>query len=223
MLKAFRYLFFYELLLFFRRSQEWLYPLIFFSIVLSLFPLAISPDPLVLQKIAPGVIWIAALLASILALENIFQSDIEEGYLEQLLLSSHPLSWLLLAKISAHWLVAELPLIILAPFLAWVFHLSSVSMLTLLLSLLLGTPIISLVGTFGVALTLGLRNQGVLLSLLILPLLVPVLIFAVSTVQQSEAGLPVIGNFAMLGGLLFLALSLLPWATASVLRLSVDC
>ncbi|OGT45390.1 MAG: heme exporter protein CcmB [Gammaproteobacteria bacterium RIFCSPHIGHO2_12_FULL_41_20] len=211
-----------DLLIFFRRAREWLYPLGFFIIVLSLFPLAMTPDPFLLQTLAPGIIWIAALLASLLALENIFVSDMEAGFIEQLLLNAHPLSLLLTVKIIAHWLVAEMPLILLMPLLGWWFHLSFAVSGMLMITLLLGTPIFSLLGMLGVALTLGLRSQGALLGLLILPLMVPVLVFGVGTVQQYMAGLPVLGNVAFLAGLLLATGCGLPLAIAAALRISLD-
>lgn len=222
MLKTVAYLFWYELLIFFRRSQEWLYPLGFFGIVLCLFPLAITPDPILLKKLAAGAIWISAMLASLLALESVLHSDTEAGHIEQLLLNSHPLSMLMLVKIAAHWLVAELPLIILIPIMGWIFHLSLASSGVLMLTLLLGTPILSLIGTLGMTLTLGLRYQGALLGFLILPLMIPVLIFGVGTVQQYDAGFSIRGNLAFLSALFIFACCLIPWAIAVTLRLSMD-
>ena len=222
MLRVLGRLFWYDLLIFFRRSQEWLYPLGFFIIVLSLFPLAITPDPVLLQKLAPGIIWISALLASLLALESVLLSDIEEGYIEQLLLNSHPLSLLLMTKMTAHWLVAEMPLILIVPVMGWLFHLSSATIGMLMLTLLLGTPILSLIGMLGMTLTFGLRYQGALLGLLILPLMIPVLIFGVGTVQQYSAGFSALGNLAFLSALLLLAGCFMPWVIAVTLRMGMD-
>lgn len=222
MLKAVWFVFYTELILLLRRSQEWLYPLGFFIIVISLFPLALTPDPVFLQKFVPGCIWIAALLASLLSIENVFFTDIEDGNLEQLLLSHTPLSLLVLAKLCAQWIVTELPLVILTPLLGVLFHLSMKAILALCLSLLLGTPILTFIGSLGVALTLGLRQQGVLLGLLILPLVTPVLIFGVNIVQQSQSGFSIVGPLAFLGGLFVLAITLLPWVIAASLRISVD-
>jgi heme exporter protein B len=222
MLKAVWYLFYTEIILLLRRSQEWLYPLGFFVIVISLFPLAFTPDPAFLQKYVPGCVWIAALLASLLSIENVFVSDTEDGHLEQLLLSQIPLPLLMLAKLGAQWLVTELPLIILTPLLGAVFHLPISSIMALCFSLLLGTPILTLIGSLGVALTLGLRQQGVLLGLLILPLITPVLIFGVNIVQQSQAGFSIIGPLVFLTGLTVLAITLLPWAIAATVRISMD-
>lgn len=222
MLKIFGLVFRQEILLLFRRSQEWLYPLGFFVIVMSLFPLGFTPDPVFLQKYVPGCIWIAALLASLLAVENLFFTDIEDGHLEQLLLSPLPLPLIIFAKLCAQWIVTELPLILLIPVLGLMFHLALSTMLILCLSLLLGTPILTLIGSLGVALTLGLRQQGILLGLLILPLVIPILIFGVNIVQRYAIGLDIAGPIAFLAGLLVLAISLLPWVIGATLRVSVD-
>lgn len=211
-----------ELLLLFRRSQEWLYPLGFFVIVVCLFPLAFTPDPEFLQKYIPGCIWIAALLASLLSIENIFVSDLEDGNLEQMLLSPVSFTSLMFAKLIAQWLVTQLPLILLTPILGVMFHLSFSSIVTLVAALLLGTPILTLIGALGVALTLGLRQPGIFLGLLILPLATPVLIFGVSVVQQAQAGFAITGPLAFLSGLSVLAIVLLPATIAATVRISVD-
>lgn len=222
MLKAAGWVFYTELLLLLRRSHEWLYPLGFFIVVMSLFPLAVTSDPILLQKIIPGCIWIAALLASLLSIQPLFSADLEDGNLEQWLLSQTSLTLIIVAKLSAQWLVTELPLILLTPVWGSLFHLSGITLFALSGSLLLGTPILMLIGSLGVALTLGLRQQGVLLSLLILPLVVPVLIFGVITVQQAQVGLPIAGPLAFLAGLNFFTITLLPWAIAATLRISMD-
>lgn len=222
MLKSICFVFYIEFILLLRRSHEWLYPLGFFVIVMSLFPLAFLPDPIFLQKFMPGCVWIAALFASLLSIKNIFFTDKEDGNLEQLLLSQLPLSFIILAKLCAQWLVTELPLVILTPLLGWLFHLPISTLLALSVSLLLGTPILTLIGSFGVALTLGLRQQGALLGLLILPLVTPVLIFGVNIVQQSQAGFSVAGPLAFLAGFSVFAITLLPWAIAATLRVSMD-
>lgn len=216
------FVFYTELLLLFRRSQAWLYPLGFFVIVMSLFPLSFTPDPVFLEKFVPGCIWIAALLASLLSVETIFSTELEDGHLEQMVLSKAPLTLLISAKLCAQWMAAELPLILLTPLIGWLFHLSLNAMLVLCISLLLGTPILTLIGSLGVALTLGLRHQGVFLGLLILPLVTPILIFGVNTVQQSALGFSVIGPIAFLSGLLILAMTILPWTIAAALRMSLD-
>lgn len=222
MLKALAYLFYLELLLHLRRPQEWLYPLTFFLITMSLFPLAFTPDAFFLQKYFPGCIWIAALLASLLSSEYIFLTDIEEGFLEQLILSGLPLPLLVLTKVYVQWLLTQLPLIILTPLLGLLFHVSFAAITILCITLFLGTPILTLIGSLGVALTLGLHQQGVLLSLIIFPLLTPVLIFGVNIVVQSEAGFTVLGPLAFLAGLTLLAIHLVPWAMAEALRISLD-
>jgi heme exporter protein B len=222
MLNAAKFIFQTEIVLLWRRSQEWLYPLAFFCIIICLFPLAFTPDPAFLQKYMPGCIWIAALLASLLAIENIFFTEWEEGYLEQLLLSQIPLSLLMFIKLSAQWIVTQLPLIMLTPLLGFLFHLPLSATLALCASLLLGTPILTLTGSLCAALTLGLRQQGVLLGLLVFPLITPVLIFGVSIVQQSQAGLSIGGPLAFLSGLMILAMMLLPWTIAAMLRAAID-
>jgi len=222
MLKHIRFVFYTELLLLFRRSQEWLYPVGFFVIVVSLFPLAFTPDPVFLQKYVPGCIWIAAMLASLLSIGNSFASDIEDGHLEQLFLHQTPLSLILLAKLSAIWMATQLPLILLTPLLGVLFHLSLQTIIALALSLLFGTPLLTLIGSLCTALTLGLRQQGMLLGLLILPLLSPVLIFGVAIVQQSQAALPIVGPLAFLAGFSLLLISLLPWVIAATLRVGLD-
>lgn len=222
MLRAALFIFYSELILLLRRSHEWLYPIAFFIIVVCMFPLAFTPDPAFLQKYVPGCIWIAALLASLLSIEHVFATDLEDGHLEQILLSDLPLTAYLLAKLCAQWLVTELPLILITPLLAVMFHLSSFTTFALSLSLLLGTPILTLMGGVGVALTLGLRQQGVLLGLMLLPLVTPVLIFGVSIVQQAQAGIDIAGPIAFLAGLTTFAITLIPFTIAATLRISLD-
>jgi heme exporter protein B len=167
------------------------------------------------------VIWVAALLATLLSLEGMFRSDFEDGALEQMVVSPHPLSVLVLAKICAHWLTTGLPLIVLAPLLGVLLHLEPAGILTLMYTLALGTPVLSLVGAIGMALTVGLRRGGVLLSLLVLPLYIPVLIFAANAVGSAAAGLPVAGQLYFIASLLVLAVTLAPVATAAALRISM--
>jgi heme exporter protein B len=211
-----------DLILAYRHRSELINPLLFFIIVVSLFPLAISPESKELRMIAPGVIWVAALLAAMLSLDNLFRSDFEDGSLEQLALTTHALPLLVLAKVCAHWLVTGLPLILLAPLLGVLLFLPAESMLTLVLTLTLGTPILSLVGAIGVALTVGLRRGGILLSLLVLPLYIPVLIFASNAVTVAGSGFPVAGQLYFLAALLTLSLTLSPFATAAALRISLS-
>lgn len=211
-----------DLTLAYRHRADSANPPLFFIIAVSLFPLSLSPEAKILQLIAPGIIWVVALLAALLALDSLFRSDFEDGTLEQLLLSPYPLPFLVMAKVLAHWLVTGVPLILLAPFLGVLLFLPTPAMPTLILTLLLGTPILSLVGAIGVALTVGLRRGGVLLSLLILPLYVPVLIFATHAVHVASKDLPVSGQLFALGALLSLALTLAPLATAAALRISLS-
>ncbi|MCK5720051.1 MAG: heme exporter protein CcmB [Thiomargarita sp.] len=211
-----------DLTLAYRHRSELANPLLFFLIVISLFPLGISSESKALQGIAPGVIWVAALLAAMLSLDSLFRSDFEDGSLEQMALSGHSLPVLVLAKVLAHWLITGLPLIIVAPFLGILLFLPEQAMSTLIVTLALGTPVLSLVGAIGVALTVGLRRGGVLLSLLVLPLYIPVLIFAAGAVNEAARGFPVAGQLYFLAALLTLSLTLSPFATAAALRISIS-
>lgn len=211
-----------EFSLAFRARQELLNPLIFFVIVTSLFPLAISPDNKILQLIAPGVIWVAALLATLISFDKLFKSDLEDGSLEQLNLSGSSLTILALTKVFSFWLLSSVPLILITPFIAFMFDLPSHAISALLLALLIGTPILCFLGAIGSALTVGLRNSGLLLTLLVLPLYIPVLIFGTSTVVSAMAGLPYHGQLALLGAFLILTLTLSPFAIAASLRISVN-
>ncbi|MGR9107247.1 MAG: heme exporter protein CcmB [Gammaproteobacteria bacterium] len=222
LLRAFVFLLKRDLLISFRRRSEVINPLLFFVIVVTLFPLGIGAEAKLLEAMAPGVIWVAALLASMLSLDSIFRSDFEDGSLEQLLLSAHPVTVLVLAKVSAHWLVTGLPLILVAPLLAILLGLPERGFAALVLTLLFGTPVLSLVGAIGVALTVGLRRGGVIISLLVLPLYIPVLIFGSNAVQLAAAGLPVNGQLSMLAAFLALALALAPLPTAAALRMSLS-
>jgi heme exporter protein B len=200
-----------------RHRAEMINPLLFFVLVTSLFPLGVGANPNMLQTIGPGIIWVAALLS----LDSIFRSDFEDGTLEQLLLSSHPVSVLVLAKVLAHWLITGLPLLLISPLLGVLLGLPAEGITTLLITLLMGTPVLSLLGAVGVALTVGLRKGGMILSLLVLPLYVPLLIFAASAVDTAAAGLPVTAHLSLISALLVLALSLSPLATAAALRISL--
>ncbi len=220
--QAFWFLLRRDLLLALRNRAELANPLLFFVMVITLFPLAVGADPKLLSRIAAGIIWVAALLASMLSLDGIFRSDFEDGTLEQMLLSAHPVPVLVLAKVSAHWLVTGLPLLLMAPLLAMMLGLSTDAYGILLLTILLGTPVLSLIGSIGVALTIGLRKGGIILSLLVLPLYVPVLIFAASAVDVATSGLPATAQISMMLGFLFLALSLSPVATAAALKMSMS-
>lgn len=211
-----------EFLLSFRRKSDLVNPLIFFLMVATLFPLGVSPEPGFLAQIAPGVVWVAALLATLLSMDALFRSDYEDGSLEQLLLSPQPLFIVVLAKVVAHWMMTGLALTIMAPLLGLMLFLPSEGMPGLMLSLLLGTPTLSLVGAIGAALTVGLKKGGVLISLLVLPLYIPVLIFGSSAVQAAVTGLPLGGYLALLGALLALALGLAPLAISAALRISIS-
>jgi heme exporter protein B len=220
--RAFMILIRRDLMLAVRHRAEMANPLLFFILVTSLFPLGIGANPNLLQAVAPGVIWVAALLAALLSIENVFRSDFEDGSLEQYLLSSHPVSILVLAKIIAHWLITGLPLLLISPLLGVLLGLPGEAIKVLFITLLLGTPVLSLIGAVGVALTVGLRKGGMILSLLVLPLYIPLLIFASSAVDSAAAGLPVTAHLSLITALLVLALSLSPFATAAALRVSLS-
>jgi heme exporter protein B len=211
-----------DLLLAVRRQADVLTVLLFFVIVASLFPLGIGPEPELLRRVAPGVIWVAALLASMLGLNRLFAADHADGTLEQMLLSATPLGMIVAAKVFAHWLVTGLPLVLIAPVLALQFDLAQDFFGVLTLSLLLGTPVLSLIGAIGAALTLGLRGGGALLSLLVLPLYVPVLIIGAGAVEAASGGLEVTAYFLLLGALLLVAAAFAPWAAAVSLRISME-
>ncbi|MCW8903920.1 heme exporter protein CcmB [Sedimenticola sp.] len=222
MFSAFRTLMGRDLLLAMRRRSDLFTTLFFFVIVVSLFPLGIGPEMNTLRLIAPGVFWVAALLASMLALERLFAVDYEDGALEQMLLAPQPLFVLVLAKVTAHWLVTGLPLVLMAPLLGLQYDLSSEALGVMVLSLLLGTPALSLIGAIGAALTLGLRGGGVLVSLLVLPLYIPVLIFGSGAVEATASGLGGQGHISMLGAILVLSLLLAPLAASAALRISAE-
>ncbi|AQU83378.1 heme exporter protein CcmB [Halomonas sp. 'Soap Lake  len=211
-----------DMMLMLRRRGEVLNPLVFFALVITLFPIGISPDPELLAVIAPGLLWVAALLAALLSLDSLFRSDYEDGSLEQLLLAPQPLAALGLAKVAVHWLLTGLPLALMAPLLGIMLSLPTGSYAVLALSLALGTASLSLIGAIGAALTVGLARGGVLLSLLVLPLYIPVLIFGAGAVQAAIMGDGVTAHLAILGALLAVALMLAPWAIAASLRISIN-
>jgi heme exporter protein B len=211
-----------DLLVAMRCKTEVLTALFFFVIVTSLFPLGIGPEPALLRKIAPGVLWVAALLATMLGLHRMFAADHADGTLEQMALSPAPLALLVAGKIVSHWLVSGLPLVLMAPILGIQFDLDAGALGVLMLALLLGTPLLSLIGAIGAALTLGVRGGGVLLSLLVLPLYVPALIFGAGAVQAQMAGLDVGGHLSLLAALLALAAFFAPWATTAALRIALE-
>lgn len=205
-----------------RHRDDIFNPLIFFVIVVTLFPLGIGPEQELLSRIAPGIIWVAALLATLLSLDRLFKADYQDGSLEQLLLSPYPVFILVLAKIFAHWLLTGLPLILIAPILASILFLDENSYGALMLTLLLGTPILSLLGAIGVALTVGIKKGGILLSLLVLPLYIPVLIFATSAIETAALSLPYDGQLAIIAAFLFASLTLSPFAVSAALKVSTN-
>ena len=222
MLKAFYYLLLRDMRLALRSRHELANPLIFFVLVVTLFPLAVMPTPERLQEMAPGVIWVAALLSVLLSLDRLFKQDYEDGSLDQLMLSPNPLVVLVLAKVAAHWLLTGLPLVIIAPLLGVFMALKTESLTVLIWTLLLGTPVLSLVGAIGVSLTVAVNRGGVLLSLIILPLYIPVLIFGANAIDVASDGMTVRGQLFFLGAVLVLALSLAPLATAVALRITAS-
>lgn len=211
-----------DLVLAMRRRADVLTTLIFFVMVVSLFPLGVGPEISMLRKMAPGVLWVAALLASMLSLGRLFSADYMDGTLEQMMLAPQSLSMLVLGKMIAHWMVSGLPLVLMAPVLGLQYDMSMQALAVLMLGLLIGTPILSMLGAIGAALTLGLRGGGVLLSLLVLPLCIPVLIFGAGAVDAVTSGLSMASHLSLLGALLVLALVFTPWVTTQALRISME-
>lgn len=222
MLKIFTQVVRRDLLLAMRQKADVLNTLFFFVVVVTLAPLGIGPEPALLRDIAPGVVWVAALLAAILSLPRLFANDFADGTLEQMLLSAEPLSLIVLAKATAHWLSTGVPLTLMAVVFGLLFDLDSSSTSALVGGLALGTPVLSLIGSIGAALTLGLRGGAVLASLLVLPLYIPVLIFGAGAVGAAAAGLSVSAYFLLLGAFFLFAAVLMPWAAAVALRISVE-
>lgn len=211
-----------DLLIAFKRKNDIVNPFMFFVIVVSLFPLAISPEPARLAEISAGVLWIAVLLSAMLSMDSLFRADFEDGSLEMLLLSPHPLFFLVLAKNIAHWLVSGLPVVVASPLLGYMLKLPEGAYATLMISLLIGTPTLSLLGSIAVALTVGLGSRGLILAVITLPFSVPVLIFGTLAVQASASGLPAGGYLALMLALLAGSLSLAPLTSAAALRISVS-
>jgi heme exporter protein B len=205
-----------------RRKADVLTSLFFFLIVVTLFPLGIGPQMETLRVIAPGAIWVAALLASMLSLGRLFSDDQEDGTLEQILILPQPLAVLVFSKVLAHWLLSGLPLVIFSPLLGMQLGLGGEAILLLMLTLLLGTPVLSMIGAVGAALTVGVRGGGVLVSLLVLPLYIPVLIFGAGAVESATAGLDIGAHMSLLGAFLLLAAVFTPLATAAALRISLE-
>ena len=210
-----------DFLLAYRRRAELLQPLVFLLVVVTLFPLGVGPSPQLLASIAPGVIWIAALLATVLSLDSLFRSDYEDGTLEQMVLSGQSLALIALSRTVAHWLVAGLPIVLLSPLLALWMNLPEEGLSILIKSLVIGTPVLSLIGAIGGALTVSLKRGGQLLSLLVFPLYVPLLILATSAVSAAVAGLPYTGQLGLMTAGLIGSLTLAPFATAAALKLSL--
>ncbi|MGR6980760.1 heme exporter protein CcmB [Testudinibacter sp. P27/CKL/0425] len=211
-----------ELKIAWQKKAELLNPLWFFLLVITLFPLVIGPEPALLARIGPGVVWVAALLSALLAFERLFADDFRDGSLEQLMLLSYPLPLAMLAKVVAHWLLTALPLLLLSPIVALLLSMEPVVWCALILTLLLGTPTLSAIGAIGVALTVALRKGGVLLSLLVVPLIIPVLIFSASVLDAALLNLSYSGQLAILGAIMALTVSLSPFAIAAALRISLD-
>ncbi|EGR0265437.1 heme exporter protein CcmB [Vibrio alginolyticus] len=211
-----------ELLIAFRRQADILNPLWFFIIVITLFPLSIGPEPNLLARIAAGIVWVAALLSALLSLERLFRDDFQDGALEQMMLMPTPLQLVVVSKVIAHWLLTGLPLILISPLLAVLLSLDFNTWLSVVLTLMIGTPTLSFIGAIGVALTVGLQKGGVLLSLLILPLYIPILIFATSAIDAAALGMAYNGQLAILGAMLMGAMTLTPFAISAALRVSVN-
>jgi heme exporter protein B len=222
MLKAYYHLLLRDLRLALRNRHELANPLIFFVLVVTLFPLAVTPTAEALRAMAPGVIWVSALLAVLLSLDRLFKQDYDDGSLDQLMLSPNPLVILVFAKVTAHWLLTGLPLVIIAPLLGLFMSLPMEAVSVLVYSLLLGTPVLSLVGAIGVSLTVAVNRGGVLLSLIILPLYIPILIFGANEVDVATDGLPVTGQLLFLAAVLALSVSLAPLATSVALRITAS-
>ena len=205
-----------------RRRIDALLPLAFFVVAISLFPLGVGPEPQTLREIAPGIVWVCALLASMLSVNSLFAGDHADGSLEQMLLAPQPIIAVAWAKCAAHWLLSGLPLIVASPLVGLLFGMSGPALRALVLGLLLGTPILSLLGALGAALTLGLRSGGMLLILIVLPLATPALIFGAGAVGMVETGLSASGHFSLLGALLIVTALGAPLATAAALRISTE-
>ena len=205
-----------------RNPSSFLNPLLFFVIAISLFPLAISPESHTLSNIAAGIVWVTCMLSVLLSLNAFFHYDYDNGVLEQMVISHHSLPLLLLAKTNAHWLLTGLPIILLSPVLGMTLFLDAKSIYVLMLTLLLATPSLSLIGAIGASLIVGIKNSGMLLSLLILPLYIPILIFATSAVSQSQFNLPINGQLYFLASILLISLMTSPFVSALALKTSLD-
>ncbi len=212
-----------DVILAMRRRTDVMTTLFFFVIVTSLFPLGVGTEKEILRQLGPGVVWVAALLASMLALERLFEGDYQDGSLEQMLLTPQPLSVLVMGKVTAHWLLTGLPLVLVAPLIGLQYHLPDTALSTMMLSLLIGTPVLSLIGAIGAALTIGLRGGGILLSLLVLPLYIPVLIYGSGAVTVSAIDPADVQPYlSLLIAFLLLSLVFSPLASAAALRISAE-
>ena len=205
-----------------RNPSSFLNPLMFFVISISLFPIAISPEAQTLSSIAPGIIWVITMLSVLLSLNSLFHYDYDSGILEQMVISHHSLPLILLAKTLAHWMLSGLPIIILSPFLGMALFINTEGIYILILTLIIATPCLSLIGSIGASLVVGIKNSGMLLSLLILPLYIPILIFATSAVSQSQSNLPIDGQLYFLGFILILSLLITPFLSALSLKISLE-
>ncbi len=205
-----------------RNPSSFLNPLMFFVISISLFPIAISPEAQTLSSIAPGIIWVITMLSVLLSLNSLFHYDYDSGILEQMVISHHSLPLILLAKTLAHWMLSGLPIIILSPFLGMALFINTEGIYILVLTLIIATPCLSLLGSIGASLVVGIKNSGMLLSLLILPLFIPILIFATSAVSQSQSNLPINGQLYFLGFILILSLLITPFLSAISLKISLE-
>ena len=205
-----------------RNPSSFLNPLMFFVISISLFPIAISPEAQTLSSIAPGIIWVITMLSVLLSLNSLFHYDYDSGVLEQMVISHHSLPLILLAKTLAHWMLSGLPIIILSPFLGMALFINTEGIYILVLTLIIATPCLSLIGSIGASLVVGIKNSGMLLSLLILPLFIPILIFATSAVSQSQSNLPIDGQLYFLGFILILSLLITPFLSALSLKISYE-
>lgn len=205
-----------------RNPSSFLNPLMFFVISISLFPIAISPEAQTLSSIAPGIIWVITMLSVLLSLNSLFHYDYDSGILEQMVISHHSLPLILLAKTLAHWMLSGLPIIILSPFLGMALFINTEGIYILVLTLIIATPCLSLIGSIGASLVVGIKNSGMLLSLLILPLFIPILIFATSAVSQSQSNLPIDGQLYFLGFISILSLLITPFLSALSLKISLE-
>ena len=205
-----------------RNPSSFLNPLMFFVISISLFPIAISPEAQTLSSIAPGIIWVITMLSVLLSLNSLFHYDYDSGVLEQMVISHHSLPLILLAKTLAHWMLSGLPIIILSPFLGMALFINTEGIYILVLTLIIATPCLSLIGSIGASLVVGIKNSGMLLSLLILPLFIPILIFATSAVSQSQSNLPIDGQLYFLGFILILSLLITSFLSALSLKISLE-